>query len=189
MNKNVLMWVAIVVFSVASLGASAQSKLGYIESDKLISAMPEMGDAKTKLEAKQGEIEKEMTSLREQYQSKMSDYSQKVSTYSESVRSTKEQDLQDLVQRIQRFEEMATSEFKKAQEDLYRPIMDKATKAIQDVGKEHGFLYIFDVTAGSIIYKAEAAEDVLSLVKKKLGIKEEAGTGTGTGIKEEAGKK
>jgi hypothetical protein len=37
------------------------------------------------------------------------------------------------------------------------------------VAKENGFTYIFDVSAGSLLYQPES-DNVLSLVKTKLGI-------------------
>ncbi|MDL2231328.1 OmpH family outer membrane protein [Porphyromonadaceae bacterium OttesenSCG-928-L07] len=172
MMKNSMKWLATMVFVLFVLGASAQSaiKLGHIESDKLIAAMPEMEKAKTTLESKQAEIEKEMMNLREQYQTKITEYSQNRNTYSDIIRTSKEQELEELGQRIQRFEEIASNEFRKSQEDLLRPIMDKATNAIREVAKENGFTYIFDLNSGAILYNAENSTDILPLVKKKLNI-------------------
>lgn len=173
MMKNTMKWLAVLAFMVTALSVSAQQKpvkLGHIESDKLIAAMPEMAEARKKLEAKQSEIEKESQNLREQYQTKIDDYAKNVSTYSDIIRTSKEQEIQDLAQRIQKFEEIAMNEFKKTQEDLLRPIMDKATNAIKEVGKEYGFTYIFNLNSGAVVFVAESSEDVLPLVKKKLGL-------------------
>lgn len=173
MMKNTMKWLAVVVFVFAAMSMSAQQKpvkLGHIESDKLIAAMPEMAEARKKLETKQAEIEKESQSLREQYQNKAADYAKNVNTFSDVIRTSKEQELQELAQRIQRFEETASNDFRKTQEDLLRPIMDKATNAIKEVGKENGFTYIFDLNSNGIVYVSETAEDVLPLVKKKLGL-------------------
>ena len=52
---------------------------------------------------------------------------------------------------------------------LMQPVMEKALNAIKEVGKENGFTYIFDMNAG-ILYAAENSQDVLPLVKKKLGL-------------------
>ena len=48
------------------------------------------------------------------------------------------------------------------------PIVTKAMDAIKAVGKENGFTYIYD--NGALLYTAETAEDILPLVKKKLGL-------------------
>ncbi len=110
-----------------------------------------------------------MNGLREQFQTKLAEYSEKMKTYSEAMRATTEEELQGLQQRIQRFQETAMAQLEKTQNDLMQPVMEKALNAIKEVGKENGFTYIFDMNAG-ILYAAENSQDVLPLVKKKLGL-------------------
>ena len=72
---------------------------------------------------------------------------------------------------IQDFQGAATENYKKKQADLLQPIIDKANQAIQSIGKEKGFTYIFDVSAGAVVFFSSDSEDVMPLVKAKLGIK------------------
>lgn len=158
---------------VAALSVSAQQrplKLGHIESSKLIAAMPEMAEAQKKLQAKQDEVQKESQNLREQYQKLITEYTQNQKTYSDIIRTSKEQEINELGQRIQKFEELAMNELQKSRDEVLQPVMDKATNAIKEVAKENGFTYIFDMNSGAIVYAAETSEDILPLVKKKLGI-------------------
>lgn len=173
MMKNTMKWLAVIAFMFTAMSLSAQQKpvkLGHIESDKLIAAMPEMVEARKKLEVKQTEIQSESQNLRDQYQVKVNDYSKNVNTYSDVIRTSKEQELQELAQRIQRFEETAMNALNKTRDDLLHPIYEKATNAIKEVGKENGFTYIFDLNSGGVVYVSETSEDVLPLVKKKLGL-------------------
>ena len=78
--------------------------------------------------------------------------------------------MQELRTRIQRFQETAMNELDKAQQDLMQPITEKAMNAIREVAKENGFTYIFDLNAGPILYTSENSQDILPLVKKKLGL-------------------
>ena len=132
--------------------------------------MPEMTAAQKTLQDKQAEVEKELTNMKEQFTTKLNDYSQNAKNYSDVIRASKEQDLQDLQQRIQRFQEIALDNLEKTQKELMQPIMDKALNAIKEVGKENGFSYIYDMSAGIILFAADNTEDVLPLVKKKLGL-------------------
>lgn len=173
MMKNTMKWLAVIAFMFAAMSLSAQQKpikLGHIESDKLIAAMPEMAEARKKIETKQEEIQKESQTIREQYQTKAADYAKNVNTYSDIIRTSKEQELQELAQRIQRFEETAMNDLTKTRDELLRPVYEKATNAIKEVGKENGFTYIFDLNSGGVVYVSETSEDVLPLVKKKLGL-------------------
>ncbi|MGL5682378.1 MAG: OmpH family outer membrane protein [Marinifilaceae bacterium] len=172
--KNILKIVAIVAFSIATLTVSAQTKtqkLGHIETEKLLKIMPEMIAAEKTLQTKRDDVIKESNSLREQYQKMITEYQEKQPTYTDVVRKAKEQEIMEYQQRIQRFEELAGNELQKSQQDLIQPIMDKALKAIKDVAKENGYTYVFDMSAGSILYSADNADDLLPLVKTKLGIK------------------
>ena len=89
---------------------------------------------------------------------------------SDVIRASKEQELQELQQRIQNFQQLAVDNLRSTEQELFQPIMDKALNAIKEVGKENGFTYVFDLSAGGILYFADNTEDILPLVKKKLGL-------------------
>ena len=158
--KNTIKVFVLVALTLAAMSVSAQVKLGHIETQKLIQAMPEWTAAQKTFEEEQKKVNTELNGLREQFQTKLAEYSEKMKTYSEAMRATTEEELQGLQQRIQ---------LEKAQNDLMQPVMEKALNAIKEVGKENGFTYIFDMNAG-ILYAAENSQDVLPLVKKKLGL-------------------
>ena len=168
--KNTIKVFVLVALTLAAMSVSAQVKLGHIETQKLIQAMPEWTEAQKKFQAQQDEVEKELTNLQEQFQTKMNDYAQNSKTYSDVIRTSKEQELQELRTRIQRFQETAMNELDKAHQSLMQPITEKAMNAIKEVAKENGYTYIFDLSAGPILYTSESSQDILPLVKKKLGI-------------------
>lgn len=168
--KNMMKWIAVIAFVCSAMGVSAQVKLGHIETQKLIQAMPEMAKARETMEAKQNEIEKELTNMQEQFKVKFEEYSKNGKTMSDVIRAAKEQELQELQQRIQSFQQIAVENLEKTQAELMQPIMEKAMNAIKEVGKENGFTYIFDLSQGGILYQADNTEDVLPLVKRKLGL-------------------
>ena len=167
--KNTIKVFVLVALTLAAMSVSAQVKLGHIETQKLIQAMPEWTAAQKTFEEEQKKVNTELNGLREQFQTKLAEYSEKMKTYSEAMRATTEEELQGLQQRIQRFQETAMAQLEKTQNDLMQPVMEKALNAIKEVGKENGFTYIFDMNA-VILYAAENSQDVLPLVKKKLGL-------------------
>lgn len=168
--KNMMKWIAVIAFVCSAMGVSAQVKLGHIETQKLIQAMPEMAKARETMEAKQSEIERELTNMQEQFKAKFEEYSKNGKTMSDVIRAAKEQELQELQQRIQSFQQIAMENLEKTQAELMQPIMEKDMNAIKEVGKENGFTYIFDLSQGGILYFADQTEDVLPLVKRKLGL-------------------
>ena len=169
--KNTIKVFVLVALTLAAMSVSAQVKLGHIETQKLIQAMPEWTAAQKTFEEEQKKVNTELKGLREQFQTKLAEYSEKMKTYSEAMRATTEEELQGLQQRIQRFQETAMAQLEKTQNDLMQPVMEKALNAIKEVGKENGFTYIFDMNAG-ILYAAENSQDVLPLckrIKSRLG--------------------
>ena len=58
----------------------------------------------------------------------------------------------------------------KKEQDLFKPISDRALKAIEDVAKEKGYQYVFDKARGGLLYAGDT-DDVLPFVKTKLGLK------------------
>jgi outer membrane protein len=71
--------------------------------------------------------------------------------------------------RIQEFQENAEKKLQDRQQEVLKPIIDRAKKAIEDVAKENGYTYIFDTSVGALLYQQDS-EDILPLVKKKLGL-------------------
>ena len=168
--KKIIRLVAIITFAISSTSLMAQTKMGHIKTQELIQVMPEYVTAQTKMNTEQEAVEKELASLGEQFQAKFAEYNQNASTYTDVIRATKEQELQDLQQRVQRFQEVATQNLEKTRQTLMQPIIDKATDAINAVGKENGFTYIFDMSTGVVLYTGTGSIDIMPLVKKKLNI-------------------
>lgn len=151
--------------------AMAQSpKLGYISSTELLSLMPEVTKADNDLKAFAKTYEDQLTAMGKEFQTKLGDYQSKQKTMTEAMREVSEKELQQLQDRIESTQQSAQEKIAKKKEDLYRPILERADKAIKDVAVEKGYDYIFDASAGSLLY-AKDADNILNLVKAKLGIK------------------
>ena len=92
----------------------------------------------------------------------------KAKIYSEIVKQTKEQELIDMNKRIQDFQTNAQTQLQNKQAEVFQPIYAKVDKAIKDVGKENGFLYVFDIAKGSLLYFDETKSiNVLWLLLKQ----------------------
>ncbi|MPQ45861.1 OmpH family outer membrane protein [Marinifilum sp. N1E240] len=161
--------VAIFLFTGANLFAQT-AKFGHIDSNKLLSIMPEKAEAQKQIQAKAAEYDNQIKAMREEYQTLVNSYVEQRETLSEALRATKEKEIQDLQNRMQTFDGFAQQELQKTQNELLKPIFDKASKAIKDVGAENGFTYVFDISTGVILHFSDNSVDVMPLVKAKLGI-------------------
>ena len=148
----------------------AQDKFGHVNSQEILMAMPERVTIENTLDTLQTQWENEMVKMREEYLAKIKEFQDKQATMPESIKQARQSEIVDLEQRISTFNQTASADLQQKQQELLTPVIDKIRKAIEEVGAENGFTYIFDMAAQSIIYQSPKANDVTPLVKKKLGI-------------------
>jgi outer membrane protein len=147
-------------------------KFGHINSDELIQALPENDSATAKLEKYRQELVNYLELMQVELNNKSEAYNKESKNLTDLVRQTKEQELVDLDRKIREYQVSAQQNLQDKQIELFQPIYTKVDKAIKDVGKENGFLYVFDVAKGSLLYFDETKSiNVLPLTKTKLGIK------------------
>jgi outer membrane protein len=151
-------------------GASAQTvKFGHIDFQQLIPLMPENEAAQKAFQKVQTEMENQSNVMQKEYADKLKAYQDQLKTFSDAIRQTKEDELQSIAQRIQNFQQQAQQNLQTEQQKLFQPVYEKARKAIADVGKEQGMLYVFEVSG--LLYHSDQSIDILPLVKTKLAIK------------------
>lgn len=144
-------------------------KFGYVNTQELFALMPEVAKIRAQMDTLQSQYENQLASMQEELQKKMQEYKDKVNTMGDAVKQAKEQELQDMQQRIQLFYQTAEQDIQKKQAEYLAPVHEKMSKAIQTVGEKLGFTYIFD--SASLAYISNSSINVFDDVKKELGIK------------------
>jgi len=165
--KKTLLTICLIVAGLFS--AVAQNKLGYINSNELLSIMPESSAMQEELQSYAKGLESSLAAMQAEGEKKLSDYQQNEASMSDLVKQDKVRELESIQQRILEFQQNAQESLAAKEQELITPILDKARNAIEDVAKEGNFTYIFDASTGNILYAAES-ENILSLVKAKLGL-------------------
>ncbi|MCS6991952.1 MAG: OmpH family outer membrane protein [Chitinophagales bacterium] len=164
----------LIITALALLGASMSNaqpiKFGHVNSAELLQMMPEIKKADSSLLAYQKQLEEANQTMLNEYQMKLAEYQKNEATMADAIREVKQQEIADLQRRITDFQQTAQDRFQAKKEELYTPILKKAEDAIKAVAKENGFSYVFDTSAGAVIY-AQPSDDIMPLVKKKLGLK------------------
>jgi outer membrane protein len=173
MKRFVSITVLIIVIALTGNSAMAQTlKFGHINSDELIQIMPEYDSATVTLEAFRKDLINALELMSVEFNNKNEAYQKDSKNLSDIVKQTKEQELIDMQKRIQDFQNNAQTQLQNKQAEVFQPIYAKVDKAIKDVGKDNGFLYVFDIAKGSLLYYDESkSTNVLALVKTKLGLK------------------
>jgi len=170
-NISKVLVVILVVFLASNVNAQSKLKIGHVDSGELFKMMPGRDTAQAKLQTISKTLEDQLKAMQTEYDSKVASYQAEQATMSDLIKQTKGKEIQDLAKRIEDFQTSAQTELQTKESELVQPIIDKAKKAIEAVAKENGYTYIFDSAAGSVVLYAEPTDDIMSLVKKKLGIK------------------
>ncbi len=151
--------------------SSAQDlKFGHVSVADIVLLMPEYKNISTVMEAETKKLEAQLTSMREELQKIELEYENSYETYSAEQRQAKEGEYAAMQQRVQEFYAGAQQSLQTKQQELQVPVLDKLRDAIEVVGEERGYLYVFEVNSGLTLFQSEKSEDVTPFVKAKLGL-------------------
>ena len=166
--KKIFMFAALAMMSMT---VSAQ-KFAHVNLNELVQLMPEMDDARLKIDAASREAGDAYQEMVNEFNTKYQAYQQKVSTWSQATRETKEKELTDIQQRIQEFQQTVQAELQQQQQTLMAPIYKKAQDTVEQLGREGGYVYVFDVNAALYIDPAQST-DITAAARKILGISDD----------------
>ena len=162
----------LIVAGVMALGifnASAQSKIGYINTDELIGVMPEAAKADAELKDYQASLAQQGQDMMTELSNKDSLFVRDSAKLSPSMKEIKRNELVALYQKIQSWQQQGQEMYQAEAQKKIAPLKDKAFEAIKAVAKESGYAYVLD---NNSVLVGPAGDDILPLVKKKLGIKD-----------------
>jgi outer membrane protein len=154
-----------------SMSAQTPTKFGHLNSGNLLEMMPEVKIANDSLGLFGKSLSARLDSLTAVFQKKYESYaaSAKAGDKTPLVMQSLEAELQKMQADGRDFEQSMQQILGIKRQQLLDPILGKVDIAIKAVGKEGGYLFIFDTSTGSTLYALES-EDVMSLVKAKLKI-------------------
>jgi outer membrane protein len=153
---------------VAATEIQAQSKIGYISSQELVSVMPETKKADSTLQDYRNALVQNATERQNGFYAAIDKFNKDSLTYTAAVKTVKKNELAKMGQELSGEEERIQQQLQQRQQELLGPINKKAYEAVQAVAKENGYGYVFEKEA---LLVAPPADDILPLVAKKLNIK------------------
>ena len=155
-----------------SLAASAQDiKIGYVDFTELMQLMPEMDSARVQIDAASLEAQETYQAMVEEYQSKAQQYEAKQSSWTPAIAQSKANELQQIMARIQEFEQAIQQDLAQLQNALQAPVYEKAQNAINEIAKAKGVAAVFEKTSLLYIDPAQMV-DLTPEARVKVGIPE-----------------
>ncbi len=162
--------IAIALGVLVSFNGYAQ-KIGHINADELLFAMPETKRAQDSIKMVSEEMQRTIEELQKEYKTLVDIFITNENVWTSLTKDIKEKEIQDKQKRIQEFGQSAQTQLQQMEVSLLEPVIAKATKAVQDVAREGKFTYIIDSSQSkAVLLFVENGEDIMDKVKTKLGI-------------------
>jgi outer membrane protein len=151
----------------APLDAQQQSRIGYIDSRRLMQEAPGAQEARQAMEAEMQRFQQQIQAMQDSLQQMVQQYQQQSATLSPERRRTREE---EIVARQRQFEERADQMEEAAarrQNELMEPIMDRVNTVITALREEGGYAIIFDAASSGMV-AADPALDLTPQVLERL---------------------
>ncbi len=161
----------VAVLCLLPIGLIAQDlKFGHVNSQEVLMNLPQMKDIQAKLEKMAKDYETELTAKSEEYEKKMKEFlDPKNENIDPLLKQSRQKDLIDLEAKIDNIKQAAQEQLQREQAKQIEPIITMAKDEINAIGKEKGFIYIFDISAGgAVVYASDKSEDITPLLKQRL---------------------
>ncbi|MCS7052974.1 MAG: OmpH family outer membrane protein [Ignavibacterium sp.] len=160
--KKYILFISILL----SLNIFAQNglKIGYVDSEIILSQYSEAIKAQGDLDAITSKWTAQLDSMTQAYQASIQDYQKKAETLKDDKKLEAQQKIIRMEQEIlefrrQKFQQGSGEIFKK-QEEIFAPVKKKIYEAIKKVAKEENMSFVFDKSGDILLLYADEAFDI-----------------------------
>ncbi|MBR3578767.1 MAG: OmpH family outer membrane protein [Bacteroidales bacterium] len=169
MKKSIITAVLVAFLALPMFG----QKYAYIDSEYILSNMPDYVEAQAELDRValewQQEIEKEFAKIDSMYKK----YQTEVITLPENMKQKREEAIinaEKAAKDLQKKRFGKDGDLTKKREELVTPIQDRVFTAIDEYAKEKGYAFVFDVAGSMTIIYADPKWDINDQIMQKLGV-------------------
>lgn len=167
--KSLILTAAIVCCGV--IGANAQvggQKFAYVDSDYILSNIPEYGDAQEELNTLSAKWENEVKAIYDKVSEMYKKYQTEMVLLSEDQKRAREQEIINKEQEAKTLQMQyfgSEGQLYQKRTELVQPIQEKIYTALTELSQTKGYTFVFDLASGtSILYasdKVDISDDVL----------------------------
>lgn len=162
--------VGMLVLFMGSNSAMAQSKIRYIDSQKVLDNYPAWQDVQKQLDELRQKYEGEFEQIRQEAENLYNELQNQSLLLSPEKKAEKESQLLNLQAQLERYQREKfgpQGEFYRKNAELTEPIITKINQIIKKIGEEDGLDYILDVAQGVVLF-AKPEFDITDRVLEEL---------------------
>jgi outer membrane protein len=165
--KSLLLTVALVC-TLSTYAQIGGQKIAHVDSDYILSNIPEYADAQEELNALSTKWENEVKAIYNKVSEMYKKYQTEMVLLSEDQKHAREQEIINKEQEAKNLQMQyfgADGQLYQKQTELVQPIQEKIYTALTELAQQKGYSFIFDLASGtSILYasdKVDVSDDVL----------------------------
>lgn len=159
----------LVALAIAFPSMAFAQKFAVVDAEAVMTAMPEAKAADEKIQQSSKTYQEEFDKLNEEINKKYAEYQALPEDTPASIKERRQQEIQELAEKAQRFQQQAGQDLERQHMQLMQPIQEKVLNAIKSVGAEGQYSMVFP--NGISLYTGSDIVDITDAVKAKLGIK------------------
>jgi len=166
---RVLVTLMVVMLTGIFADAVSQTKVGYVDSKRILDNLQEAKDAKLKLDNLVAEWQTQLNNLQDSLKRYKDDFEKKKLILSDALKQQYERDTKTLETsvanfKIQKFGE--GGEYFQKQTEFMKPVQDRVFKAIETVAKKEDYDYVFDRNSDLLLLYVNEKYDITAKVQK-----------------------
>ena len=165
--------ILLLLFMVASLGASAQDSLsirfGYLSYEQALQSMPDYKIAREKTDKLWGQYEAELKRVEDEFNRKYEDFLDGQREFPKTILRKRQTELQELMTKNIAFKEDSRRQLAEAEAEAIAPLKEKLNEVIAKIANERGFAFVINTDAEACPYiNPQMGDDINELVTKSL---------------------
>lgn len=166
MKRNLL-----ILLTVVSMTAVAQSRFGYTSYMEIVKALPEYNLVEAHLDELQAKYEAEIERSDREFNQKYTDFIESQSQFPDNIRIKRHKELQELMEVSMEFKVEVNRTMCEARKEMMKPLHEKVDEAVMKVCVDGGYDYVLNTDNHAFIaINPQNGTDITAQVKKELKI-------------------
>lgn len=167
------MFIAVILFLMPATGM-AQLRIGYMDPQKVLDALPEAGKVKQELQAYVAQKQQEYNTKYQDFQNRAISYQNRKASLNDAADKAAQDSLQSMSQELSTLQQGFKSDYQQKSNTLMSPILDSVNTAMSEVAKSMHLDFVLNASTadGTIISyvsdKGKVDYDITQKVIDKL---------------------
>lgn len=154
--------------AVIALGAVAQTRIGTVNKDSVLRAMPEYAKAQTELRQAAEAYQKEYAAMQADFNTRYADFQSLRGDVPPTILERRIKELQEADTKLKEFRKTIDADLKARRDALQAPLVQAVDSAVAAVAVEQALELVLDVSQTPVAYAGATVVDITAAVNDRL---------------------